>query len=103
MKKRLKQSLVMGMCFVYVASAQASTVARYPWAQTLQKIMDSLAGPVAYFAGGSAIVLSGLAMAFMDLSGGAKKFVQAALGLSIAFGAVTLMSTFFSFSGAVIK
>lgn len=59
-------------------------------------------GPVAYACAGIAVVMSGLSMAFLDLSGGAKKFVQAALGISIAFGAVTLLSTFFSFSGAVV-
>ncbi len=102
MKRRLHQLSGALICLLFAASAQASTVAQYPWAQTLKKIMDSLDGPVAYACAGIAIVMAGLAMAFLDLQGGAKKFVQAALGISIAFGAVTLLSTFFSFSGAVV-
>lgn len=102
MKKILYQFLTASLIFLCTASAQASQVAQYPWAQTLQKIMDQMDGPVAYFAAGIAIVISGLSMAFLDLQGGAKKFVQAALGISIAFGTVTLLSTFFNFSGAVI-
>ena len=102
MKKQLYQGLGALVCLLFAVSAQASTVAQYPWAQTLKKIMDSLSGPVAYACAGIAIVVAGLAMAFLDLQGGAKKFVQAALGISIAFGAVTLLSTFFSFSGALV-
>lgn len=102
MKKwAFKLSMTLSL-FLFAASAQASTVAQYPWAQTLQKIMDSLDGPVAYCCAGIAIVIAGLSMAFLDLASGAKKFVQAAIGISIAFGAVTLLSTFFSFSGAVV-
>lgn len=102
----MKKYLV-GLCawlvgFLAVMPAEASTVARYPWADTLRKIMDSLDGPVAYACAGIAIVMSGLAMAFLDLQGGARKFIQAAIGISIAFGAVTLLSSFFSFGGAVV-
>ena len=103
MKRPISRLSFMALMLLFVVSAQASTVAQYPWSQTLQKIMDSLDGPVAYACGGIAIVISGLSMAFLDLSGGAKRFLQAALGISIAFGAVTLLSTFFSFSGAVVN
>ena len=103
MKKRLQQFSIFIITVGFVVSAQASTVAQYPWAQTLTKIMDSLDGPVAYACAGIAIVIAGLSMAFLDLQGGAKKFIQAALGISIAFGSVTLLSTFFSFSGAVVN
>ncbi len=86
----------------FTCAAQASQTGTLPWEATLTKIMDSLDGPVAYACAGIAIVISGLGMAFLDLSGGAKKFVQAAVGISIAFGVVVLLNTFFTFSGATV-
>ena len=44
----------------------------------------------------------GLAMAFADLQGGAKRFVQVAIGLSIAIMAVKIVTSFLGFGGAVI-
>ncbi|MBN1683995.1 MAG: TrbC/VIRB2 family protein, partial [Gammaproteobacteria bacterium] len=101
-RKRRYQLSQFVLLWLFAVSAQASQVAQYPWAQTLKKIMDSMSGPVAYSCAGIAIVISGISMAFFDLQGGAKRFVQAALGISITFGAVTLLSTFFSFTGAVV-
>jgi type IV secretion system protein TrbC len=102
MKKTIyKLSMILAL-MSFALTAHASTVAQYPWAETLQKIMDSLSGPVAYSCAGIAIVLAGLSMAFLDLSGGAKKFVQAALGISIAFGVTTIMAAMFTFQGALI-
>lgn len=81
----------------------ASQTAVYPWAQTLSKIQDSISGPVAYAIAGIAVVGCGFAMAFMDLQGGAKKFVQVALGLSVAFGAATIITSLLpNFTGAVV-
>ncbi len=91
--------IVLG-CFT--CAAHAAQTGTLPWEATLQKIMDSLDGPVAYACAGIAIVISGLCMAFLDLSGGAKKFVQAAVGISIAFGVVVLLNTFFTFGGATV-
>jgi len=101
-KKHFYQLMQLTILWLFTASAQASQVAQYPWAQTLKKIMDSMSGPVAFSCAGIAIVVSGLSMAFLDLQGGAKKFIQAALGISIAFAATTLLTSFFSFSGAMV-
>lgn len=102
MRKKLSKLILMGIFLGFTMSAQASQIAQYPWAETLKKIMTSLDGPVAWACAGIAVVLSGLAMAFLDLQGGARKFVQAALGISIAFGVSAILSTMFTFSGAVI-
>ena len=100
---RLNTCLWSLLVLLFSVSAQASTTSQYPWAQTLQNIMSSMDGPVAYSCAGIAVVMAGLSMAFLDLQGGAKKFVQAALGISIAFGAVTLLTSFFTFSGAMVS
>src|SRR5262249_36892512 len=72
------------------------------WEQILNKLAESFTGPVAYAISIMAIVVSGLMMAFADLQGGAKRFVQAACGLSIAFFSIQIVTEFLGFSGAVI-
>lgn len=83
-------------------SAWASEVGVNAWESILSKISYSLTGPVAYAMAIIAIVVCGLTMAFADLQGGAKRFVQAACGLSIAFFAVQIVTNFLGFSGALI-
>ena len=83
-------------------TAQASQLGMNAWETILSKISNSLTGPVAYAMAIIAIVICGLTMAFADLQGGAKKFVQAACGLSIAFFAAQIVTSFIGFSGAVI-
>ncbi|MCH9770125.1 MAG: TrbC/VirB2 family protein [Gammaproteobacteria bacterium] len=72
------------------------------WENVLHKITVSLTGPVAYAIAIIAIVLSGFVMAFADLQDGAKRFVQAACGLSIAFFAAQITTQFLAFNGALI-
>ena len=72
------------------------------WEQTLSKIAQSITGPVLYAMSIIAIALCGLVMAFADLQGGAKRFVQTACGLSIAFFAIQIVTNFLGFSGAVL-
>ena len=100
----IKKTSLFFMLIVVAVSAQASmNGGEYPWENTLGEIMNSLAGPVAYSMAGIAIIISGFVMAVGDLQGGAKKFVQAALGISIAFGAATILSSpMFSFAGAIV-
>lgn len=72
------------------------------WEVILHKLAMSLTGPVAYAISIIAIVLSGITMAFADLQGGAKRFAQAACGLSIALFATQIVTSFLGFSGALI-
>ena len=72
------------------------------WETILTDIADSLTGPVAYAISIMAIFACGLTIAFTDLQGGAKRFVQAACGISVAIFASQILTGFFGFSGAVI-
>lgn len=72
------------------------------WETILNRIALSLTGPVAYAIAVISIVFCGLTMAFADLQGGARRFVQAACGLSIAFFATSIVTGFLHFNGAVI-
>lgn len=83
-------------------SVFASETGVNPWENVLQQIANSFTGPVAYAISIIAIVCCGIMMAFADLQGGAKQFVQAACGLSIAFFATQIVTQFLGFSGALI-
>ncbi|OGT50857.1 MAG: hypothetical protein A3F17_09325 [Gammaproteobacteria bacterium RIFCSPHIGHO2_12_FULL_41_15] len=72
------------------------------WEIILTQIADSLTGPVAYAISIMAIFVCGLTMAFADLQGGAKRFVQAACGISVAIFASQILTGFLGFSGAVL-
>lgn len=80
----------------------ASQIGVNAWEKVLYDLSQSLTGPVAYAIAIMAIVVCGVVMAFADLQGGAKRFVQAACGLSIAFFATQIVTNFLGFSGAVI-
>ncbi|MBT5956018.1 MAG: TrbC/VirB2 family protein [Candidatus Marinimicrobia bacterium] len=100
---RYKTKLSMILCVLFIpCSAFASEMGMNPWETILNKLAQSLTGPVAYAIAIIAIVLSGITMAFADLQGGAKRFIQAACGLSVAFFAMQIVTNFLGFSGAVL-
>ncbi|EQB33562.1 TrbC/VirB2 family protein [Sphingobium ummariense] len=70
-----------------------------PWEDPLQKIADSITGPVAKLAGIIAVALAGLAFAFSEGGGILKKALGIVFGLCIAFAASTFFLPFFGFSG----
>ena len=97
----IKQVLIL-MVLLSPCSAMAAQMGGNPWETIGSKIAMSITGPVAYSAAIIAIVMCGLTMAFVDLQGGFKRFVQVALGFSIAFFAAQIASSFLGFSGAII-
>lgn len=105
MKKISLQTVVSVV--VLVASVLAPHIAfagtTMPWDTTLQKIADDLTGTTAFIVATLAIVGSGAAMMFMDLQGGAKRLIQAALGAGIALLAVSLLSALGFSKGIIIR
>ena len=89
--------LALSPCTVF-----ASQTGNNPWESILTTLMTSITGPVTYTIAVMCVFGCGLAMAFADLQGGAKRFVQVAIGLSIAIMAVKIVTSFLGFSGAVI-
>ena len=73
-----------------------------PWESPLQKILESIEGPVAKVSAVIIIIVTGLSLAFGDVSGGFRKLVQVVFGLSIAFAASSFFLTFFSFAGGAL-
>lgn len=70
-----------------------------PWEDPLQKIADSITGPVAKVAGIIAVALAGLGFAFAEGGGFMRKILGIVFGLAIAFSASTFFVSFFGFSG----
>lgn len=73
-----------------------------PWEAPLQKILQSIEGPVAKIIAVIIIIATGLALAFGDTSGGFRKLIQIVFGLSIAFAASSFFLSFFSFGGGAL-
>lgn len=73
-----------------------------PWEEPLQKILDSLTGPVAKILGVIAIAIAGFGIAFGESGSGMRRVFQVVLGLSIAFTASTLVVSLFGFSGGTV-
>jgi type IV secretion system protein VirB2 len=73
-----------------------------PWEAPLQKILDSIEGPVAKIIAVIIIITTGLTLAFGDTSGGFRRLIQIVFGLSIAFAASSFFLSFFSFGGGAL-
>ena len=90
---------VISLMMVPVAHASGSSM---PWEAPLQKILESIEGPVAKIVAVIIIIATGLALAFGDTSGGFRKLIQIVFGLSIAFAASSFFLSFFSFGGGAL-
>lgn len=73
-----------------------------PWEQPLNQILDSIQGPVTKVMSVVVIILTGLALAFGETSGGFRRMIQIVFGLSIAFAASSFFLTFFQFGGGAL-
>jgi type IV secretory pathway VirB2 component (pilin) len=60
-----------------------------PWESPLTRILESIEGPVAKVCAVVIIIVTGLSLAFGDMSGGFRRLVQVVFGLSIAFAATS--------------
>ncbi len=58
-----------------------------PWDAPLQRILESVEGPVAKVSAVLVIIMTGLSLAFGDMSGGFRRLIQIVFGLSIILAA----------------
>jgi|SRR5581483_11262767 len=89
-------------CVVLTASVAHAAGSGMPWEAPLQRILDSVQGPVAKIVAVIIITVTGISLAFGDTSGGFRKMVQVVFGLSIAFAASSFFLSFFSFGGGAL-
>ncbi len=73
-----------------------------PWEQPLQRVLESVQGPVAKIVAVIIIITTGLTLAFGDTAGGFRRLIQIIFGLSIAFAASSFFLSFFSFGGGAM-
>ena len=98
---RLAASAAMLLTGLLSAPAYAAG-SQMPWEAPLQKVLDSVEGPVAKIIAVIIIITTGLTLAFGDSSGGFRKLIQIIFGLSIAFAASSFFLSFFSFGGGAL-
>ena len=83
------------------AQAQAAG-SGMPWEEPLQRVLESVQGPVAKIIAVIIIITTGLTLAFGETGGGFRKLIQIIFGLSIAFAASSFFLSFFSFGGGAL-
>jgi type IV secretory pathway VirB2 component (pilin) len=103
---RIRRHLAAASAFLTVslvmAPAAHASGSSMPWEQPLEKILQSIEGPVAKIVAVIIIIVTGLTLAFGDTSGGFRRLVQIVFGLSIAFAASSFFLSFFSFGGGAL-
>ncbi|CAH1655727.1 Conjugative transfer protein TrbC [Hyphomicrobiales bacterium] len=100
---RLAASTALVTIIVMAATPPAyASGSSMPWEEPLQKILQSIEGPVAKIVAVIIIIATGLALAFGDTSGGFRRLIQIVFGLSIAFAASSFFLSFFSFGGGAL-
>ena len=81
-------AVLLAAAVVFMApEVLASSGSGMPWESTLNKVLKSLQGPVARFAGIAAIVVTGAAFALGEGGGWFKRALGIVFGLSVAFSA----------------
>lgn len=88
--------------YTYLSAPARAAGSNMPWEQPLNQILESIQGPVAKVISVIVIILTGLALAFGETSGGFRRLIQIVFGLSIAFAASSFFLSFFSFGGGVL-
>jgi type IV secretion system protein VirB2 len=101
-----RHQLAAGIAAAYVvvttAPAAFAASAGMPWESPLQKLVQSLTGPVAKAIGIAAIVIAALGMAISEGGHTLKTFLKILLGLSIAFTAGTFGLQLAGFTGGLL-
>ena len=87
---------------VLIASSAQAAGSGMPWEAPLQKVLDSVQGPVAKIVAVIIIITTGLTLAFGETAGGFRRLIQIVFGLSIAFAASSFFLSFFRFGGGAL-
>jgi type IV secretion system protein TrbC len=94
--------LLVALACVIVTDAANAAGSGMPWEAPLQRILESIEGPVAKVVAVVIIIVTGLSLAFGDMGGGLRRLIQVVFGLSIAFAATSFFLSFFAFAGGAL-
>ena len=89
----LLTALISG--FLLTAQSAFAAGSGMPWEGPFEQILTSLSGPVVRIFGVSAIIVTGLSIAFGEGGGGVRKMMWVVFGLTIAFSATSFFLSFF--------
>jgi type IV secretion system protein VirB2 len=95
-------AFIAGAVAVIATGAANAAGSGMPWEAPLQRILESIEGPVAKVVAVVSIIVTGLSLAFGDMGGGLRRLIQIVFGLSIAFAATSFFLSFFSFAGGAL-
>lgn len=95
-------AITVALAVVATAPVVFAASAGMPWESPLQRLVQSLTGPVAKAIGIAAIVIAALGMAISEGGQTLKTFLKILLGLSIAFTAGTFGLQLTGFSGGLL-
>jgi type IV secretion system protein VirB2 len=99
----LTVAVVVGATVTLIAAGAAHAAGSgMPWEAPLQRILESIEGPVTKVIAVVIIIVTGLSLAFGDMGGGLRRLIQIVFGLSIAFAATSFFLSFFSFAGGAL-
>ena len=101
-KAHLAAALAGALVAVLADSAAYAAGSGMPWEAPLQRILESIEGPVTKVIAVVIIIVTGLSLAFGDMGGGLRRLIQIVFGLSIAFAATSFFLSFFSFAGGAL-
>lgn len=93
---------LLAIAFTLICTPAMAAGSGMPWEAPLQRILESIEGPVAKVIAVVIIIVTGLSLAFGDVGGGLRRLLQIVFGLSIAFAATSFFLTFFSFAGGAL-
>jgi type IV secretory pathway VirB2 component (pilin) len=97
-----KCSTALSLAFLLLPAQAMAAGSGMPWEAPLQKVLDSVQGPVAKIIAVIVIITTGLTLAFGESGGGFRRLIQIVFGLSIAFAASSFFLSFFSFGGGAL-
>ena len=98
---RAARSMLFAAAVLAASEAEAAG-SGMPWEEPLQKVLESVQGPVAKIVAVIIIITTGLTLAFGETAGGFRRLIQIVFGLSIAFAASSFFLSFFSFGGGAL-
>ena len=99
-RKQIITTSAVALLLLGATDAFASS-AGMPWEGPLDRLLQSLTGPVAKAVGVFAIVGLGFGIAFSEGGSGLRKALWVVLGLAIAFSATSFFISFMGFSGGL--
>lgn len=89
------------ICGLLTAGPALAAGADMPWEAPLQKVVDSVTGPVVQAAAVIAVVIFGAGVAMSEGGSSLRRGVGILFGISIAFAASTFFLDFFGFGGGM--